>query len=59
MDLLPSILGLIGLACFTVLGIGVSGCLAARRMAAADRSIASTDPQKEIPNHERTQRSPH
>ena len=44
MNLLPSILGLIGLACLTVLGIGVSGYLAARRMAEADRSNASTDP---------------
>jgi hypothetical protein len=44
MDLLPSILGLIGLACLTVLGIGVSGYLAARRMNETDHTKASTDP---------------
>lgn len=43
MDLLTSIVGLIGLACITVLGIGASGYLAARRMSATDRRKASTD----------------
>ena len=44
MNLLTSFLGLIGMACITVLGIGASGCLAARRMSESDHRKASTDP---------------